>query len=92
MRILDDTDDMSGYLRRTESESSFGRLIMTDKSDRTLKLRDVANKIIHASEIGWDFTNEERPLLICTSREPERWERAEIDVVSVAAFCGGLMH
>ena len=92
LRLLDDEEDMSRYLRQTETDIGFGRLVFSDKPDRELMLREVANKIIHASELQWDFATEEKPVLICMSREQEKWKRAEIDVVSLAAFCGQLMH
>lgn len=91
LRILDDDENLSGYLKQT-SDFSFGRLILDGKPDEKLGLRDVCNKIIHASDIHWDLTNEEKPILVCNSREPKRWIRAEIDVVNLATFCGQLMH
>lgn len=90
LRLLDDEEDMSRYLEET-SGRSFGILIMKNKSIRRLKLRDVVNKIIHASAFKWDFSVENRPLLICESRNTEKWVQAEINVVSLAAFCGLLM-
>ena len=90
MRLLDDKEDMSGYLKQ-KSGRSFGRLILKGKPDRRLELREVANKIIHASDLEWDFSSEHRPVLVCSSESKEKWTRAEIDVVAVAAFCGQLM-
>jgi len=90
MRLLDDRDDISGYMNQT-STWTFGRLVVKDKPDQTLKMRDVANKIIHASELEWDLSRDNNPLLICISQKKERWLRAEIEIVAVAAFCGGLM-
>jgi len=92
MRLLDDGENISGYLRQT-GEPNFGRLIMKDKPDEELKLREVANKIIHASDLAWDLSTENKPILICSSRDTEKWGwiRAEIDVVTLAAFCGQLI-
>jgi hypothetical protein len=90
MRLLDDREDISGYLDKTRNWS-FGRLIFEEKPDQTLKMRDVANKIIHASALEWDLSNAERPVLICISHKKEKWIRAEVDVVALATFCGGLM-
>jgi len=39
----------------------------------------MSNKIIHAEEIKWDFS-EEQPRIICTGRNKEEWLRAIIDV------------
>jgi hypothetical protein len=90
MRLLDDRDEISAYLNKT-SDWSFGRLIVQGKPDQTLKMRDVANKIIHASALEWDLSKAESPILVCVSQRKEMWLRAEVDVVILAAFCGGLM-
>ena len=90
LRLIDDEEDMSGYLAKT-SNMSFGRLVFDRKPETDLKLRDVSNKIIHASDLKWDFSIEGSPKLICNSQEPKRWIRAEVDVVSLAAGCGLLM-
>jgi hypothetical protein len=88
--MLDDEEDMSGYLDKT-SNLSFGRLGFSDKPEKKLKLKDVSNKIIHASNLNWDFSIENNPILICNSQETEKWVQAEINVVKLVAFCGGLM-
>jgi hypothetical protein len=92
MRLLDDEQRMSEYLRQTGSKHTFGRLVMRDGSTRDLGLRDVANKIIHAAGLRWSRHAEDEPILLCDGSESEKWERAEINVVSLAAFCGELMH
>lgn len=92
MRILDDEEDISEYLRQVGRDRGFGRLIIRDGSEQSLRMRDVCNKIIHADGFTWNLEKEGNPVLIVHSRDTERWERAEIDIVSVAAFCGGLMH
>lgn len=90
LRLLDDKEGVSHYLKQT-NETSFGILILPDNSSRQLDLRDVANKIIHASELQWDLSREDRPLLVCSGSSKEKWDRAEIDVMAVASLCGGLM-
>jgi hypothetical protein len=90
IRLLDDKEDISGYFKQTY-ERSFGHLIMNDKSDERLKLREVANKIIHASNFDWDFSTENSPVLVCHSKSTEKWVRAEVNVVALAEFCGQLI-
>ena len=92
LRLLDDEEEMSKYLREINSKLSFGKLIMRENTEKDLGLRDVANKIIHASSLEWNLTKENEPILICKSRDEEKWERAEINLVSLAGFCGELMH
>jgi hypothetical protein len=64
---------------------------MKDGSEKELPIREVANKMIHASSLEWEFEKFPDPVLICHTRDSEKWERAEIDILSVAAICGGLM-
>jgi hypothetical protein len=90
IRMLDDDENIADYLRQTGG-NSFGRLIKKDQPDEPLYLRDLTNKVIHAHHLEWDFSAPEAPKLICVSRQPERWLKAEADVVAVAEFCGQLM-
>ena len=94
LRLLDDEEEISNYLRQTKSNVTFGQLILREKpkKEKELELRDVANKIIHASALEWNLANGNEPLLICHSREEEKWVRAEINIISLAGFCGTLMH
>ena len=90
LRLLDDREAISGYLSQTKQDRDFGRIIFKDKTEQSLKLRNVANKIIHASELRWDVSSPDKPVLICISQDKEKWESAELDVISLASFCGGL--
>lgn len=90
LRLLDDKEGISGFLKEN-SERHFGRLVGINKSESLLGLRDVANKIIHASDLTWDFAELMSPKLVCASDGENGWIRAEIDIVSVAAICGLLI-
>jgi hypothetical protein len=91
LRLLDDEEDLSGNLKRS-SNASFGKLHVDGNPEKNLGLRDVANKIIHAERLQWDFSDEESPLLVCYSDNPKFWSKAEIDIVALAGYCGNLMH
>jgi hypothetical protein len=91
LRVLDDEQDLSGYQRKTKAKGDLGRVIKEGQPDEPLFLRDMTNKIVHAAALHWDFTAENSPRLICIGRNPDRWERAEIDIVALAAHCGMLM-
>ena len=91
LRMLDDEEEVSDYHAATKSVPSCGRLIMKDGSEKVLTLREVANKVIHSSPLEWDFVEDPDPMLICRTRDKEKWLRAEIDIVAVAAACGQLM-
>lgn len=90
IRLLDDDENVGGYLRQTGG-GSFGRVIKTGQPDEPLFIRDLTNKIIHAQQLNWDLTVHDNPKLICISRQPDRWFRAEVELVALAAFCGQLM-
>ena len=90
VRMLDDDENIAEYLRQTGGHS-FGRVVKKDQPDEPLYLRDLTNKIIHAHHLEWDFSIPDGPKLVCISRQPERWLKAEVEVVALAAFCGQLM-
>jgi hypothetical protein len=90
LRVLDDEEQISGYLRQTQSSRPLGRVVKDGEADEPLYLRDLTNKLIHSSHYSWDLSNEMEPKLICHSPDPKRWKIAEIEMVSLAAFCGGL--
>lgn len=96
LRKLDDEQKISTYLNKTKP-FDFGSLIKTnDRSDK-LTFRDTCNKIIHASELKWDFPDPKSPTLICIPDRSiphgrEQWERAEINLPNLAGLCGLIMH
>ena len=90
LRALDDEEKMSAWLREN-SGRAFGQVTHADGSTERLALREVANKIIHAASFSWDFSTENKPFLVCTPRDNQRWRQANIDIVALAAFCGQLM-
>lgn len=90
LRYLDDEDKLAKYVEE-RSNFTFGRLVLPDNSETELALRDVANKIIHAKGFEWMESQHTRyPMLICHSRESDKWARAEIELVNLAAVCGNL--
>jgi hypothetical protein len=90
LRVLDDEQQISSYLKQTKS-FPLGRVVKDGKDDEPLYLRDLANKLMHSSHFAWNLKDEMEPKLVCHSPHPERWKFAEIDMVSLAAFCGQLM-
>jgi hypothetical protein len=90
LRLVDDEQDISGYHKQTGGPD-FGRLVLKNGQIDKLQLRDVCNKIIHASGLTWDFSHEADPVLICHSQNQEKWVRAEVDLFALAGFCGDIM-
>jgi hypothetical protein len=90
LRLLDEEQDVSKYARESGA-APFGSYLLPSKKRKNLSLREACNKIIHAKRIAWDFSDPERPVIVCESQQPEQWTSASIDLVKVAAFCGNLM-
>lgn len=92
LRILDDEENMKALLEEMGTKPNLGTLVMKDATHRELTFRDAANKIIHSSSLEWNFKQEDCPILVCLTRNEEQWIRAEINIISLAAFCGQLLH
>ena len=90
IRLLDDDENIAAFLRQMGGHS-FGRVVKKDQPDEPLYLRDLTNKIIHADRFEWDFSIPGEPKVVCISRQLERWLKAEVEIVALAAFCGRLM-
>jgi hypothetical protein len=91
LRILDDEQNLSGYFASTKDVPNCGKLIMKNGSEQLLPFREVANKVIHSSQLEWKLEKGADPVLICHTQDEEKWIRAEVDVVALATVCGGLM-
>jgi hypothetical protein len=66
----------------------FGKVIQSDGKETPLYFRDLTNKIIHGAEFQWDFRRPLSPKIICLSDEPERWQRAEVEVTALMSLVG----
>lgn len=91
LRMVDDDAKFSAYHAATKNVPSCGKLVMKNGSVKILTFREVANMVIHSSRMEWDTGKSPDPLLICHTRDEEKWLRAEVDIVAVAAICGQLM-
>jgi len=87
LRVLDDRDNLNEVFRQM-SNPTLGRVIQRDGSVCDLRFRDMTNKLMHASRFDWDFSNEDEPKLICHPIDRDKWERAEIELMSLAAVIG----
>jgi predicted GNAT family acetyltransferase len=92
IRILD--DDVNFTQLTKLSGTSVGHLLTDSGKKTALSPRDMTNKVIHADELTWDFSVSGAPKLVCRARADEKrsWATAEVDIRSLAAFCGQLMH
>lgn len=83
LRNLDNTEGISANVN-----FPLGTLHMKDASTGELSLRDMTNKVIHASRFDWVLENPNELAIKCTGEETERWEFALIQIDRVAAACG----
>ena len=90
IRVLDDSERLGDYLQQLE-QPGFGQVVKPDGSTEPLYLRDLTNKVLHAATFEWDFSDYEKPAVICHPFDAERWKSARIDLASMAAFCAQLM-
>jgi molybdate-binding protein len=91
LRMLDDDEDITGYQEDSKSSPNCGKLVLKNGTDKNLTFREVANKVIHSSRIEWDFMTSEEPIFICYTRDEEKWVRAEVNIIAIAAVCSQLM-
>jgi hypothetical protein len=91
LRMVDDEEGLSTHFANLNKVPNCGTLIMKDGSRKLLPFREVANKVIHSSRLEWKFSKNDDPVLICHTGDKEKWLRAEVDVVALAAVCGTLM-
>lgn len=87
-RVLDDDQDLSGYLKMVEAEP-LGTVTQADGTATPLHFRDMTNKVVHGSRFEWILNDE--PSVVCHSGEPTRWLKAEIKIVPLMALVGVLL-
>lgn len=91
LRMLDDDENITDYQKTLKIGLNCGKLVLKNGIEKYLTFREVANKVIHSSRIEWDFTTTEDPILICYTRDEEKWEKAEVNIIAIAAVCSQLM-
>ena len=91
LRMLDDEQKISNYHTATRKVPNCGKVIMKNGSEKVLTFREVANKVIHSCRLEWEFAKYPYPWLICHKGDGQNWLRAEVDLVALAAVCGGFM-
>ncbi len=93
LRALDDETQISKLYAETTNEV-FGTLFLLDGSSRPIPIREVANKIIHADKLEWDFDKHVEPVLICkaSADESRKWVRAEIDFAPLIQIGASMIY
>lgn len=95
LRALDDETGVSRLYKEVTKER-FGKVFYGDGSINDLPLRQLANKIIHAETLTWDFDTHPDPILICTPKAPfdprDPWARAEIYFPSLILLVRSMIY
>ena len=91
LRIIDDEEQITHHHTLGWKPWPCGNLLLKNGDKIQLTIREFANKIIHAKTFDWKLEEGKHPKVICYSRENNRkWDKAEVDLVALAGFCGGL--
>ena len=69
---------------------SLGTVTQGDGSQTDLYFRDMTNKIMHAGGFSWELGNVKDPVVTCLSNDGVRWKDAQIKLVMLMAYMGGL--
>lgn len=95
LRTLDDEKQLSD--KEWAKATSVGVLEKKGNTTEDLRVRDVANKIIHAIRFEW-LTDDPNsggvdwgPIIVCYPREPDKWIRAHIKLTALSAICGEII-
>jgi hypothetical protein len=74
----------------------YGKVYHLDGTTKSLDLWDVPNKVIHATNIDWDFSDHREPLSSAAQRRPNHarfpWTHAEVFVNAFVAVCAALPY
>ena len=93
LRIIDDEEKITDYHKQIGSEWCCGSLELQNGETTDLTFREFSNKVIHSETFTCEFTEDKPPKLICYARDDEnrKWNKAEVDLIGLAGFCGQLM-
>jgi hypothetical protein len=65
---------------------------LTTSKPKRITLREALNKIIHAQDIEWNFSQPDVPLIVCTAPQQQidrrGWTKAEIRIDTLGTACG----
>jgi hypothetical protein len=90
LRVLDDAEGkgLSNYLMQTQ-QAPLGTVLQGDGSRTDLHFRDMTNKIMHGSHYEWRL-GDDKPTVIISSDQPDRWQNAELSLVHLMGLIGNL--
>lgn len=90
LRVLDNEQALSHYEKQRKDHPGYGEVIQADGTRTPLYFRDLTNKVMHGERFEWRLGTDS-PKIAIHSNEPERWQSAEINIVSLMVLIGGLM-
>jgi hypothetical protein len=89
LRALDDLNDLNSSYQQ-QKMPSLGTVVQDDGSKTELYFRDMTNKIMHAGGFSWELANVKEPTVVCLSGDGTRWKEAQIKLVTLMMYLGGL--
>jgi hypothetical protein len=92
IRMIDDDEQFS----KRFGDVAFGELTSLDGSRGPLRVREVANKIIHCERYEWDIAAGRDPFVKCYADRGQAargytWATASISLVALGFICGQMM-
>lgn len=91
LRVLDDVEGLNESLKNS-GIGALGEVTQSDSTKTPLYLRDMTNKIMHASFFKWDLSAPDDPKVVCLPHDGGRWKEARIDIIALMILMGALMH
>lgn len=90
LRVLDDEQKLSDFFKQTKSPP-LGAVVQADGTRTDLHFRDMTNKVMHGARYEWRLGTDE-PFIVVHSDQPDRWQTAEVRMVDLMFYLGGVMH
>jgi hypothetical protein len=91
LRVLDDQQDLSSAFKAS-GLPPLGVIQLRDGKTRPLSFRQMTNKIIHGEYFNWEIERSDPKVVVTTTEERQDWSSAEIDIVKLMGYLGGIMH
>lgn len=90
LRVLDDAEELTARFRELD-RPALGKVIQANGTETELHFRDMTNKVMHGVHFNWHLDVDE-PYVLITSKDPDRWQSAKLDLVSLMLYVGDLVY
>jgi hypothetical protein len=90
LRVLDDEQKLSDVFKQTK-RGPLGTVVQADGTRADLHFRDMTNKVMHGNSYEWKLGSDD-PIIVIHSDQPKRWMTAELRVLELMGYLGGIIH